>query len=276
MTKNEQEFLVDAERQRLFNWPELWHYKELFYFFTWRDIKVKYKQTVLGFAWAVLQPLLMMVIFTLFFGTALKIPSGNLPYPIFVFSGLLLWNTFSSGLSNSASSMVNNAQIIKKIYFPRLIIPVSSVLVSLFDFLMAFLVFIPLLFYYDQGVSWNVLWSWPLALAMTLVATLGPGCLLSALNVKYRDFRYVIPFLVQVLFFLTPVIYPVTLLKYPILQYILVCSPMYAAIELFRYPLTSIQPDPYFMVISLISSLFFLIAGLLYFKRTEDFFADLV
>jgi lipopolysaccharide transport system permease protein len=270
----QQEFVVDASKRRLFDIKELWHYKELFYFFTWRDVKIKYKQTVLGFLWAVLQPLFMMVIFTLFFGRALNVPSQNLPYPVFVFSGLLLWNTFSSGLTSSANSMVNNAQIIKKIYFPRLVIPVSSILVAFFDFLMAFVLFVPLLIFYEQPVSVQAIWCWPLAVIICLIATLGPGTLLAALNVKYRDFRYVIPFLVQILFFLTPVIYPVSVLKYPALQYAIVLSPMYAAIELFRYPLTGSEIDSTFLVLSLSSSVVLLVVGLVYFKRTEDFFAD--
>jgi lipopolysaccharide transport system permease protein len=267
------EYTIDSAAG-VFNWKELWHYRELFYFFTWRDIKIKYKQTALGFLWAVLQPLLMMIVFTLFFGKALDVPSQNLPYPVFVFSGLLLWNMFSTGLSSSANSMVNNASIIKKIYFPRLIIPASAILVALFDFFMAFILFIPLLIFYQQPLSWNAFWCWPLALFIGLMATLGPGCLLAALNVKYRDFRYVIPFLIQVLFFLTPVIYPVSMLKYPILQYILVLSPMYAAVELFRLPLTGAEINQTFLMISLSASFFFLIIGIFYFKRTEDFFAD--
>lgn len=268
------ERIVDASQRKLFDFPELWHYKELFYFFTWRDIKIKYKQTFLGFLWAILQPLLMMVIFTFFFGRALNVPSEDVPYPVFVFSGLLLWNTFSSGLSTSANSMVNNAQIIKKIYFPRLVIPVSSVLVALFDFLMAFIIFIPVLIYYQQPVAIAAIWSWPLAMLACLIATLGPGALLAALNVKYRDFRYVIPFLIQVLFFLTPVIYPISLLKYPALQYFLALSPMYAAIELFRFPITGADINITFVALSLISNAVLLVAGLIYFKRTEDFFAD--
>ncbi len=272
--KEEQEHIIDAEKRSLFDFREIWNYKELFYFFTWRDIKIKYKQTVLGFLWAILQPLLMMVIFTFFFGRALNVPSQNLPYPVFVFSGLLLWNTFSSGLTTAANSMVNNAPIIKKIYFPRLIIPVSSILVALFDFLMAFILFIPLLIFYRQPVSLTALWCWPLALGICLVATLGPGSLLASLNVKYRDFRYVIPFTVQVLFFLTPVIYPVSMLQYPLLKYVLAASPMYAAVELFRFPLTTVMADWQPMLISIASGIFFLIVGLVYFKRTEDFFAD--
>ena len=273
MTDSE-EHIIDSENQGLFNWSELWRYRELFYFFAWRDIKIKYKQTVLGFLWAILQPLLMMIIFTVFFGRVLNVPSQNLPYPIFVFSGLLLWNMFSTGLTSSANSMVNNSAIIKKIYFPRLIIPASSILVTLFDFLMAFVLFIPLLIFYQQPLSWSAVWCWPLAMVISVGATLGPGCLLAALNVKYRDFRYVIPFLIQILFFLTPVIYPVSMLKQPLLQYILVLSPMYAALELFRLPLTGAEINLSFLFISLSTSFMFLFTGILYFKKTEDFFAD--
>lgn len=267
------EYTIEPSAKHV-EWKELWRYRELFYFFTWRDIKIKYKQTVLGFLWAILQPLFMMLIFTFFFGRALNIPSQNLPYPVYVFSGLLIWNMFSSGLTSASNSMVNNASIIKKIYFPRLIIPVSSILVALFDFLMAFVLFAGILIFYQQPVLWSAVLIWPMALVVSIIATLGLGSWLAALNVKYRDFRYVIPFLVQVLFFLTPVIYPISLLKYPVLQYILVCSPMYAAVELFRYPLTGMIPDVSFLLISLTSGLVLLWAGIFYFKRTEDFFAD--
>jgi lipopolysaccharide transport system permease protein len=268
------EYVIEPAGRKLFNWTELWRYKELFYFFTWRDIKIKYKQTVLGFLWAVLQPLLMMTIFTLFFGRALNIPSENLPYPVYVFSGLLIWNIFSTGLSNAANSMVNNASIIKKIYFPRLIVPVSSILVALFDFLMALLLFAGILVLYQQPVSWTIVFYWPLAIFLSIIATLGLGCWLAALNVKYRDFRYVIPFLIQILFFLTPVIYPISLLKYPLLQYLLVASPMYLAVEFFRLPLTNATPDLSLVLISLTSNMILLLVGIIYFRRTEDFFAD--
>src|SRR5579871_12534 len=267
----QKEYIIESSSRRWFDWRELWRYHELFYFFTWRDIKIKYKQTVLGFLWAVLQPLLMMTIFTFFFGRALNIPSQSLPYPVYVFSGLLIWNLFSSGLTSASNSMVNNATIIKKIYFPRLIVPVSSILVSLFDFAITFVLFGGILIFYAQPVSWWALIVWPLSIIVGVIATLGLGSWLAALNVKYRDFRYVIPFLVQVLFFLTPVIYPISMLKYPWLQYILVCSPVYAAVELFRFPLTGTLPDVYFLTLSLVSGLLFLIAGILYFKSTEDF-----
>lgn len=268
------EYIIESTGRKWFEWKELWRYRELFYFFTWRDIKIKYKQTVLGFLWAILQPLFMMLIFTFFFGRALNIPSHNLPYPVYVFSGILIWNMFSAGLTSASNSMVNNALIIKKIYFPRLIIPVSAILVALFDFLMAFLLFIGILLYYQQPVSWLFILIWPLSLLVAMLATLGLGSWLAALNVKYRDFRYVIPFLVQVMFFLTPVIYPISMLNYPVLKYLLACSPMFAAVELFRFPLTGLLPDPTFMALSLTSGLLLLIVGILYFKQTEDFFAD--
>lgn len=268
------DIVIEANKRTLFDWQELLQYRQLFYFFTWRDIKIKYKQTVFGFLWAILQPLFMMLIFTFFFGKALSIPSQNLPYPVFVFSGLLIWNTFSSGLTNAANSMVNNGAIVKKIYFPRLVIPVSSILVALFDSLMTFTLFIPLLFYYGQGVTYHAIWSWPLAMVISLIATLGPGCLIAALNVKYRDFRYVIPFLIQVLFFVTPIIYPVTMITHPILKLALVASPVYAAVELFRFPLTQVYPDMLNLSISVSSGVLILVVGLYYFKKTEDFFAD--
>ena len=246
----------------------------MFFFFTWRDIKIKYKQTVLGFLWAILQPLLMMIIFTFFFARALNIPSGNLPYPLYVFSGLLVWNLFSSGLTSAANSMVSNAPIIKKIYFPRLVIPISSILVALFDTLMGFLLFVLLLIFYQQPVFWWAVLVWPFCILIASLATLGLGLWLSALNVKYRDFRYVIPFLVQVLFFLTPVIYPSSLIEAPALQYVLALSPMYAVVELFRYPLTGQVHDTLLVSISLGANAVFLLVGALYFRRTEDFFAD--
>ena len=268
------EYTIESTQRKLFDLKELWRYRELFYFFTWRDIKIKYKQTVLGFLWAILQPLLMMIIFTLFFGRVLNLTNAAMPYPVFVFSGLLIWNIFASGLTNASNSMVNNAAIIKKIYFPRLIVPVSSVLGALVDFLMAFILFAGLLLYYRQPISWMALWLWPSALVICVAATLGLGSWLAALNVKYRDFRYVIPFLVQVLFFVTPVIYPISLVQYPFLRFALAASPMYAPVELFRAPFSGQMPDTMLVMISLGSCVILLLAGVVYFKKTEDFFAD--
>ncbi len=255
---------------------ELVQYKELFFFFTWRDIKVKYKQTALGFAWAVLQPLMMTIIFSVFFGRALQVPSDNLPYPVFVMAGLLLWNIFSTGLSSAANSMVTNANIIKKIYFPRLIIPLSSILVSLFDFLMALVVFAGLLIWYHVDCNYaNVVGALVLSTLLVTVGTFGPGCLLSALNVKYRDFRYVIPFLIQLLLFVTPVIYPVSMMKHEWLKYILALNPMTGAIVLFRSSLTGLTPDIHIVIISCVSSLILFLGGVYYFRATEAYFADL-
>ena len=266
---------IESDNSKWFDWKELWRYRELFYFFTWRDIKIKYKQTVLGFLWAILQPLFMMLIFTFFFGRALNIDSQGLPYPVYVFSGLLIWNLFAAGLTNASNSMVNNALIIKKIYITRMIIPVSSILSALLDFLMAFILFLAVLIYYKQPVAVSAVFIWPLALLVAVIATLGLGSWLAALNVKYRDFRYVIPFMVQVLFFLTPVIYPVSLVKQPALKILLACSPMYAAVELFRYPITGLMQDTTLLSISLFAGILFLCIGIFYFRRTEDFFADL-
>jgi len=268
------EEIIDPQRRSLFNGTELWRYRELFYFFTWRDIKIKYKQTLLGFTWAVLQPLLMMGIFTIFARTV-KIQAVAIPDPLFVFTGLLVWNIFSTGVVSASNSIISNATIIRKIYFPRLVIPVSSVLFSLFDFLMATILLLPMLIYFKTPVDISAIWLWPSAIVVAVIGTAGPGCLLAALNIKYRDFRYLIPFVIQVLFFLSPVIYPVSMIDNVLIQHLLVCSPIYAAIELFRLPLTHQVANPDFIWISLSSGVIFLVIGLVYFRSIEDFFADL-
>lgn len=261
---------------------EMWQYRELFYFFTWRDIKVKYKQTVLGFLWAVLQPLLMTLLLSFSLGNVIS-SYGKLsvPYPLFAMSGLMIWNIFSSGLTNAGNSMVTNANIIKKIYFPRLIVPISAVLVSLFDFFMAFIVFIGLLFYYqfnDPAICPKLTLFIPLlfvSVSLTSIATFGMGSLLAAFNIKYRDFRYIIPFLIQALLFVTPVIYPISIVTNPILRSILALNPIYGAIELFRYAFVEVLLDTKLLLISFSSAFFFFITGLYYFRKTEAYFADL-
>ncbi|MEP7167923.1 MAG: ABC transporter permease [Bacteroidota bacterium] len=270
------EYEIKPEKKLSLGLSELWHYRELFYFFTWRDIKVKYKQTVLGFAWAVLQPLIMMFVFSYFFGKTLKVPSENIPYPVFVFSGLLLWNIFSAGLTNAGNSMVTNANIIKKIYFPRLIIPLSSILVALFDFMMAVIIYACILIYYRftfDIAKFSIFFL--VSLLITLVATFGAGSLLAAMNVKYRDVRYVIPFMVQALFFITPVIYPVSILNNPFLKFLLALNPMTAAISLFRAALINQPIDWSIITTGICSSVFLLFTGLFYFRKTESYFADL-
>lgn len=258
------------------NFKELWNYRELFYFFTWRDIKVKYKQAVLGILWAILQPLIMMILFTLFFGRMLNVPSDGIPYPIFIYSALMFWNVFSSGLANSGDSMVANANIIKKIYFPRLIIPISSILVSVFDFLMTFVLYIGLLIYFQPAVNiLAFLFFIPVALCITLLATFGLGTFLSALNVKYRDFRYVIPFLIQFLFFATPVIWPASIIKNEYLRYLMALNPMAGVAQLSRAPFTGMALDTPMLIISISSSVLLFVLGLFVFRKTEAYFADL-
>lgn len=275
--KNGEEFEIIPPGKLSLSLRELWQYRELFYFFTWRDVKVKYKQTVLGIFWAVLQPLFMMFIFTLFFSQKLSSDTGGIPYPLFVFSGLLLWNLFSNGLTNAGNSMVTNSNIIKKIYFPRLIIPISSILSSLIDLGFAFVVFIVMIIWYSPPVNLAYAFVfWPLGILFGCLATFGPGCWLAALNIKYRDFRYVIPFIVQVLLFVSPVIYPEMMVKQKGLQILLAANPMYAAIEIFRIPLNHGVVNLELVGISVFSGVILLITGLLYFKKTEMYFADLV
>ena len=276
----QQEYIIEAPKKVAINWSELWRYRELFYFFTWRDIKVKYKQTVLGFLWAILQPLAMMTVFVLFFSKGLKISTDNLPAPIFYFVGLMFWNLFSSGLNSSANSMVTNAEIIKKIYFPRLIIPFSGVLVALFDFLMTLIPFIGLMLYYwittDFMISWHILYLLPLSLLLTLITTVGLGCTIAAWNVKYRDFRYVVPFMIQFLLFVTPVIYPVTMFDdIPFLKYILALNPMTGVMIMARNGFSSEVLPLDLIGISIFTALILLITGLYTFRKVEAYFADI-
>ena len=218
----------------------------------------------------------MMIVFSVFFGKALNVPSDNLPYPVFVYSGLLLWNVFSSGLTAAGNSMVSNAGIIKKIYFPRLIIPISSVLVALFDFFIAFLIFIGMMIFYHTSINLSRSFLlMPLGIIIAVISTFGLGSLMAALNIKYRDFRYIIPFMVQVLLFVTPVIYPISILTNQWMKYIVALNPMYSAIELFRSGIINKPLDMNLLAISCSSALFFLIAGLFYFRKTEAYFADI-
>lgn len=255
---------------------ELWEFRELFYFFTWRDIKVKYKQAVLGIFWAILQPLFMTVIFSFLLGKAIDDQAHlTIPYPVFALSGMLLWGIFSGGMSNAANSMVTNANIIKKIYFPRLIIPISGVLVACVDFVMAFVVFIAALFWYQVPVSWAGLLLIPPAVVLASIAAMGVGTFFAALNVKYRDVRYIIPFLVQALLFLTPVVYPVTITSNTIVQKLLQLNPMAGALELFRGVFRDHVINWETVGLSSISCAVFFIIGILYFRKTESYFADL-
>jgi lipopolysaccharide transport system permease protein len=269
------EYSIEPSGKNLYNWQELWQYRELFYFFTWRDVKVKYKETILGILWVVLQPVLTVLIFTLFVGHALKVPSEGLPYPVFAFSGLLLWTVFTASINNAGTSMISNAPIIKKIYFPRIIIPVSSMLVSLIDFVISFMAFALMVVVYEVDISFtSVLVFWPAAFLLMLVSTIGMSCWLAALNVKYRDFRFLVPFALQIGLFVTPVIYPTSLLENSWIGYVMAINPLYGAIMLFRAPF-GIEVNGMELLISVASGLFIQFWGLTYFKKTEAYFADL-
>ena len=270
------EIEIKPKEKLSIGFKELWEYRELFYFFTWRDIKVKYKQTVLGFLWAILQPLFMTVVFTLFISDSIvqktQLP---IPYPVFAYSGMLLWGIFSGGMSNAANSMVNNSNIIKKIYFPRLIIPISSILVALIDFFIAFIIFIILIFIYKVDLNYSALLLLPVSLFITILSAIGCGTLLAALNIKYRDVRYIIPFLVQGLLFLTPVLYPINISDNSTAQFILKLNPISGALELMRCLFTGYHINYETVFLSLGTSLFLFIIGIVYFRKTESYFADL-
>jgi len=257
----------------------LWQYRELLGFLVWRDVKVRYKQTALGVAWVLLQPLISMLIFTLLFGVLLKVPSGEVPYPIFAYAALLPWNYFASSLTRSSTSVVNSANLITKIYFPRLIIPIAGVLSGLVDFAIGFLLLGGLMLYYRMPVTLNILLL-PFFLLLAMLTALGFGLWLSALNVRYRDVNYLIPFLVQVWMYATPVIYGTTLVPERF-RFLLALNPMTGVTEGFRWALLGSRlaeaqpPGPLFYVSIAISLLVFL-SGVLFFRHTERTFADVI
>lgn len=255
---------------------ELWIYRELIFFFVWREIKVRYKQTLLGIMWVVFQPLIMMVIFSVFFGKFAKMPSEGIPYPVFVYVGLLFWNYFSFGLSKTSESIVSNATVIQKVYFPRLIIPISSSLTPLIDFCVAFFILGCLMAYYGYVPSLTGLLYVPLLLIVTFLSSVGIGCFIASINAKYRDIRYIMPFFIQTLLFLTPVIYPSSIATEKF-RYLFAINPMSGVIEIARAVILQAKPcDWNFFLLSVLSMAIFLTAGLMYFKNTERFFADFI
>jgi len=263
------------------NLRDLWLYRELIYFLTWRDIKVRYKQTLLGAAWAVLQPVMTMVIFTFFFSSLAKISTGNIPYPIFAYTGLLPWGLFSKAISDAGHSLVMNRSMITKVYFPRLVIPMGSVLGGVVDFAIAFAVLIILMIYYHfkriGGFQFNLtpaIWTLPLFLLLALITALGIGLWLSAINVIYRDAGYIIPTLTQFWLFLTPIAYPASMIS-PKWRLVYALNPMAGVVEGFRWALLGQGDAPGPMVaVSTMIALIILISGLFYFRRMERSFAD--
>jgi len=257
------------------DFKELWAQKELLYFFTWRDLKIRYKQTVLGVLWAIFQPVITMVIFTVFFGTFAKIPSDNIPYPVFVFAGLLLWQLFSATLLQASNSLVSQESLLTKVYFPRLILPISSLFSNLVDFLIASCVLVCLMIYYGFLPNLLGLLIVPFLVAITCVFAVGLGLFLAAINVKYRDVKYILPFFVQLLLFLTPVIYPSSILG--AYAWLLALNPMTGVIKAMRAALFGGTAINWFLLfLSAATAMVIFLLGLLYFKKSEKRFADLI
>ena len=254
---------------------DLWQYRELLYFLIWRDIKVRYKQTVLGAGWAILQPFFTMVIFSIFFGRLAQMPSDGVPYPIFAYAALVPWTFFANGLTQAVNSVVGGSSLIKKVYFPRIILPIAAVLAGVVDFLFAFAVLVGMALYYGVLPSWRIL-TLPCFLAMVVMAALSVALWLSALNVQYRDIRYIAPFIVQVWLFATPIAYPSSLLSEP-WRTVYGLNPMVGVVEGFRWALlgTGTGPGPMIVVSSLVC-LALLVGGAYYFRRVERTFADVI
>jgi lipopolysaccharide transport system permease protein len=254
---------------------ELWRYRELLYFLIWRDVKVRYKQTVLGAAWAILQPFAQMVVFSIFFGLMVEVPSGGLPYPLFVFAGLLPWTFFSNAITSAAGSVVGSQNLITKVYFPRLFIPAGSIGVGLVDFIIAFSMLIVLTLYYGLLPPTTLVLT-PLLVLGLGTAAFGMGTLLAALTVAYRDFRYVVPFMVQLWMFATPAVYMDATPFGPRWQLVLPLNPAYGLILNFRYAALGRPVDTYSLGVSLAVTALLLFAGCLYFRHVERTFADII
>jgi lipopolysaccharide transport system permease protein len=262
-------------------WRDLWHYRELFYVLAWRDISVRYKQTAIGVIWAVLRPLIATIIFTVVFGKIAKIPADGVPYPLLVMAAMLPWQFFSTSLAESSQSLVTNSNLISKVYFPRMIIPAGAVVTALVDLLITFGLFLILMLWYHFLPTWRFV-ALPFLLIMAFVAALGPGLLLTALNVKYRDFRYIIPFIVQIGMYISPVGFPSTAVtlseKWKWLSWLYSLNPMVGVIDGFRWALLDGKGGiaPLSFALSLAVTLFFALLGVWYFRRTERTFADVI
>lgn len=260
---------------RFIDFQELWRYRELLFFLTWRDIKLRYKQTVLGAAWAVLQPLLTMLVFTAFLGRVAAQPGASIPYPLFVFSGLLPWTLFANGLANASQSVVGSQNLVTKIYFPRLIIPMGAIAAGVVDFLVGFGLLLGMMIWYGASVGWS-LWLLPVTTLLLILGVFGIGTLLAALTVAYRDFRHIVPFMVQIWLFATPSIYMQNDTLSPELRALLPYNPAYGLIGNFRQAMFGGSADWYGLVVSGGMSILLLLVGCLYFRRVERHFADTI
>jgi lipopolysaccharide transport system permease protein len=276
MNKNYRVIIKPKPRWQLLDFSEIWKYRELFFVFAWRDIKVRYKQTLLGAAWAVFQPLTSMFIFTIFFGNFAKIPSGELPYSLFVLIGLVFWNYFSGVLSRASGSLIENEGIVKKVYFPREILPLSTVGANLVDFGISFVLLLLVSIYFRFTPNIWILFIIPLGLFIGTLGAGGLGLLFSAFNIKYRDVRYILPFFIQTMIFVTPVIYPSTIMR-PSFRYLVAINPVAGVIEASRTVFSGGTNFNWMTLgISGVASILMFLIGLYYFKSTERFFADLV
>jgi lipopolysaccharide transport system permease protein len=254
---------------------EVWEYRELIGIFVWRDLKVRYRQTVIGALWAIVQPLLTMVIFSIFFGRLAKMPSDDIPYPIFSYAALVPWTFFANSINQASNSLVNNADMIKKIYFPRLAMPVASMIGGLVDFVLAFIILLGMMFYFGYLPTINLIW-FPFFILLTMITALGVSLWLSAMNVQFRDVRYMIPFITQAWLFATPVAYPSSLLAEP-WRTLYGLNPMVGVVEGFRWALLGTDTAPGPMVyISFLVAVVVLISGIYYFRRMEKTFADVI
>lgn len=263
------------QRWQLLDLTELWRYRELFYIFTWRDIKVRYKQTFLGIAWVVFQPLVTTGIFTIFFGRLAKIPSGNLPYELFVLTGLVFWTFFSQSLSHASSSLIENINIIKKVYFPKEILPISASITGLVDLSINFVVLTVAVFLFGFSPSLGIFIILPIVILITIFTVSGLGMFLASVNIKYRDVRYILPFFIQTMLFVTPVIYPTATVR-DSLRPFFALNPMTAVVESMRLVVAgSTNLDWRLILVSSVSSLLIFLLGLWYFRQTERFFADI-
>jgi lipopolysaccharide transport system permease protein len=276
-SKNEKEvlFIRPSRGWSALNLKDLWLYRELVYFLTWRDVKVRYKQTILGAAWAIIQPVINMVVLTIIFGNFAKMPTDGIPRPIFTFAALLPWGLFSKALSDAGRSILSNRSMITKVYFPRLIIPMASVLGGIVDFAIQFIIMLGMMLYYHITPT-AAIWTLPLFLALSLITALGFGLWFSALNALYRDFGYILPFLTQFWLLLTPVGYSPSVVSAK-WQFVYALNPMVGVVEGFRWALLGTQtaPGPYVLISSSISILL-LVSGMFYFRRMERTFADMV
>lgn len=272
----QQELLIEPNSPVLHYWRDVWRYRELFWFLVWRDILVRYKQTVIGVAWSIIRPLVTMLAFTVVFGLLAKLPSDGVPYPLLVFAAMLPWNFFSNALSESSSSLISNSNLLTKVYFPRIIVPVSSIIASMIDFAISLVIMAGIMLWYGYLPDWRIV-TLPLFLLLALLPVAGAGLLLSALNVKYRDFRYVVPFILQFGLYVSPVGFASSIVpeKWRLLYAL---NPMVGVIDGFRWALLNGTIEPYWqgLVLSTFLSLTLLVTGFWFFRKTERILADVI